>query len=530
MKRFISLVLAVFALSGMLLSLASCHGNTDVIPEFEVPKSFDESKEYEISFWAKCDTNIRQTNVYKKAIEDFQKLYPNIKVKLKIYTDYQRIYNDVITNIHTSTTPNVCITYPDHIATYMQGESVVVPLEQLISDPQYGLGGSAVKFDSVEKESIISKFFDEGIVGGKQMALPFVRSTEVVYLNKTYIEKLGFTIPEKLTWDFVFKVSRAATAKNDDGTYKVNGQTVMIPFIYKSTDNMMIQMLAQLGAGYSTENGEIHIFNEDTERILYMIEESAALGAFSTFKISSYPGDFLNQGQCIFAIDSTAGSEWMGSDAPLADVDETQFVDFEIGVYPLPQFDTESEPKMISQGPSVCIFNKENPNEVLASWLFAQYLLTDEIQIAYAQTEGYIPVTKTAQSSPEYLDYLSRAGELDSDGSNYLYYPVKIKATEILLNNIDNTFVTPVFSGSASLRNAAGQMIEDVAWAGKTNKTVDDEYIQGLYGKMKSLYHLEKVALGDFPAGSIVLLASIGTIWVAMGTILIVKKVKKRKK
>ena len=101
--------------------------------------------------------------------------------------------------------------------------------------------------------------------------------------------------------------------------------------------------------------------------------------------------------------------------------------------------------------------------------------------------------------------------------------------TEILLNNIDNTFVTPVFSGSASLRNAAGQMIEDVAWAGKTNKTVDNEYIQGLYGKMKSLYHLEKVALGDFPAGSIVLLASIGTIWVAMGTILIVKKVKKRK-
>ena len=36
---------------------------------------------------------------------------------------------------------------------------------------------------------------------------------------------------------------------------------------------------------------------------------------------------------------------------------------------------------MISQGPSVCIFNKDDPQEVLASWLFAQFLLTDEVQI-----------------------------------------------------------------------------------------------------------------------------------------------------
>ena len=32
-------------------------------------------------------------------------------------------------------------------------------------------------------------------------------------------------------------------SKNPDGTYKVNGQKTLIPFIYKSTDNMMIQML-----------------------------------------------------------------------------------------------------------------------------------------------------------------------------------------------------------------------------------------------------------------------------------------------
>ena len=50
-------------------------------------------------------------------------------MNLRLYTDYGDIYNDVITNISTGTTPNVCITYPDHIATYLTGDNVVVPLD-----------------------------------------------------------------------------------------------------------------------------------------------------------------------------------------------------------------------------------------------------------------------------------------------------------------------------------------------------------------------------------------------------------------
>ena len=96
----------------------------------------------------------------------------------------------------------------------------------------------------------------------------------------------------------------------------------------------------------------------------------------------------------------------MGPEAPLIDIPEEELVDFEIAVRTVPQFDTE-HPKMISQGPSVCIFNKADPQEVLASWLFAQYLLTNEVQIAYACTEGYVPVTLKAQQSEQYQDYLS---------------------------------------------------------------------------------------------------------------------------
>ncbi len=509
-----------------------CHGSKG-LNEFRVPEEFDTSAEYEITFWAKNDTNKNQTRIYSQAIEDFEALYPNIKVNLRLYTDYGKIYNDVITNISTMTTPNVCITYPDHIATYKTGNNVVAELDALISDEKYGLGGSGLSFESPSKEEIIPQFLNECSLDGHIYALPFMRSTEACYVNKTYLEAMGYTLPECLTWDFVWEVSEAAMAKDEDGMFLVNGQKVMIPFIYKSTDNMMIQLLRQKRAGYSTPEGEILLFNDTTKQLLLTIAKHAKNGAFSTFKISSYPGNFLNAGQCIFAVDSTAGSTWMGYNAPLSDICSDKLVEFETAVLPVPQFDPDNM-QMISQGPSICIFNKEDPQEVLASWLFAQFLLTNGVQTAYSQTEGYIPVTSVAQDSEEYTDYLSRGGE-----DNTEHYDVKIKAAKLLINNTGNTFITPVFNGSASLRDAAGQLIENTVKSVRRKETVDEKYIDALFDDVASLYRLDSLAgragsavLSDntgkpLPKASAVLLASLAVVWLMMAVYAVFKAIKR---
>ena len=530
MRKSISLMIILSVLLS-LFSLYGCHGNA-YREKFEIPESFDENKKIEISFWAKNDTNLTQVAIYNKAIEDFEKIYPNIDVNLELYTDYGRIYEDVIRNISTNTTPNVCITYPDHIATYMQADNVVVPLDSLIEDKKYGLGGSEIKFDSPTKTEIIPEFFDECFIDGNYYALPFLRSTEACYINKTFVEKLGYTIPSTLTWEFIWEVSEAALEKEADGkTFKVNGQKTLIPFIYKSTDNMMIQILEQKESGYSTPQGDVLIFNDDTKDLLIEISEHAETKAFSTFKVSSYPANFLNRGQCIFAIDSTAGASWMGSNAPNMDIKDSEIVKFETVVKTIPQYNAKN-PKMISQGPSVCLFNKEDPDEVLASWIFLQYLLTNDVQISYAQTEGYLPVTSKAHNSTEYKDYLSRSGE-----NNELYYSIKLDATKLVLDNIDNTFVTPVFNGSASLRNAAGQLIEETVKAARRKKTVDDEFIASLYDEMTSLYKLNEinrdpstiVKYKSMPKASVVLLISIGATWIGIGSYFAYQIVKKRK-
>ena len=310
---------------------------------------------------------------------------------------------------------------------------------------------------------------------------------------------------------------------------------------------MMITMLKQLNAPYSTARGEVLIFNDTTSGLLKEIYTHAKSRAFSTFAISNYPGNFLNAGQCIFAIDSTAGATWMGSNAPMLDIHEEQVVPFTTLVRPIPQFDTENDPIMISQGPSICVFNKDDPQEVLASWLFAQYMLTNKVQLSYAETEGYLPVTLKAQQSEEYKDYLSRKGE-----NNQEYYDIKIEASELLMNHLDDTFVTPVFNGSASLRSAAGQLIENVCKSARRKEEMSDEYIEKQFHEVSSLYRLDqiKVAAGDsdaadaanetetqetsgwndLPAESKALLIILPCIWIVIGVIGLIRSKKTKQK
>ena len=523
--KIIKKFLIIFMMAAMLPLLSACHGSQQRTG-FTVPASFDDQTPVELIFWAKNDTNKVQTVVYQKAIDDFHALYPNITVTMRLYTDYSRIYNDVITNISTDTTPNICITYPDHIATYITGSNVVTPLDELMADSRFGLGGSEVRFDAPTAAEIVPEFLEEGKINGVTYAMPYMRSTEAVYINKTYVEKLGYEVPDILTWDYIWEVSEAAMAKDESGVFTLNGQNVMIPFIYKSTDNMMISMLRQLDAPYSNENGEILIFNDTTKALLEEIYVHAKSRAFSTFGISSYPGNFLNAGQCLFALDSTAGATWMGSDAPLMDIHSNQVVQFETVVRPIPQFDPE-HPKMISQGPSVCVFTKENDQEVLASWLFVQYLLSNDIQTAYAETEGYVPVTIKAQESAQYKDYLARSGE-----DNQEHYSIKIDASRLLMNHTSDTFTTPVFNGSASLRSAAGQMIENTCKSARRKEEMSDGYIQKLYEDITSLYRLDQIdgnqATRHIPRVSVVLLCVLGAFWILIGITRLIRALKRK--
>lgn len=221
----------------------------------------------------------------------------------------------------------------------------------------------------------------------------------------------------------------------------------------------------------------------------------------------------------------------MGSNAPHSDIASDKVVKFETVVRPIPQADV-NDLKMMSQGPSICIFNKTDPGEVMASWLFAQFLLTDGVQLDYAKTEGYVPVTSKARETDEYESYLSKRDENSEE-----YYSVKIDATGLLLENTEHTFVTPVFNGSASLRDAAGAMVEDVVKTVKRKQTVDDDYFTELFEEMSSLYRLyerpdgstDHEISGELPIQSKLLITGFIVIWILIIAYVLADHFRRRK-
>ena len=117
---------------------------------------------------------------------------------------------------------------------------------------------------------------------------------------------------------------------------------------------------------------------------------------------------------------------------------------------------------------------------------------------------------------------------------------MKIKASELLLNNIEHTFVTPVFNGSATLRDAAGQMIVNVTKSIRRKEEVDEQYMEELFDDMTSLYRLDQIGsggsvaggkaeLGELPQTSVILLSVLAAVWSLILLYILTEVMKKRK-
>ena len=446
----------------MIISLASCHGRMGM-PNFVCPYEFDDSQDYTITFWAKNDSNPTQRRIYEKAISDFEAIYPNIHVEISHYASYPEIYEAVIQNIGTNTTPNVAICYPDHVATYLEDKTRIVELDELINNPQYGLGGNKLLFESPSISEFVLEYLMEGYIKmdgiEKLYSLPFMRSTECLYVNKTWLIDHGFEIPENniFSWDYIWEICRKAYEIDKD----------MIPLIYKSSDNFFIELAYQNNYGYTDADGNILFSNDDNKKMVQNLNDLYKENLFVTWQNTGlYPGDKFNKGETIFGIDSSAGSTWIGPSSPLGAAGNK---DFEVLVTTIPQVDVNN-PLVISQGPSLCLFNKENPQEVLASWIFLQFLLTNDTQVNYAKTEGYSPVTTNAINSKEFQDFLN------SDDT----YSVQRDAILNVIEYKSKTFITPAFNSSTLVREAVGEIIDKATISKKREIDIETLFNQAL--------------------------------------------------
>ncbi|MDE7385103.1 MAG: extracellular solute-binding protein [Anaeroplasmataceae bacterium] len=431
--------------AGLALTVASCGGNRTanyVVPE----EGFDTSKQMEIKFYHTMGDSL-QTEL-ATAIEAFHKDYPNVTVAPTQVGGYDDVRNQIVQQIPQNLEPHIAYCYPDHVALYNKAKAAI-QLDNLINDSKYG-------FTKEQLNDFIPGYYEEGkqFGDGFMYTLPFSKSTEVLYYNKTEFEKNGWEVPT--TWQEMMTLCENIKLLKEGDTEKYPN---VIPLGIDSEANLFITLCEQTGSKYTSATGNHYLF--DNQKNWDMVEQFKTwhqAGLFTTQKIlDSYTSSLFtatdkSKPYSFMSIGSTGGASHQ---YPTGDA-------FEVGVAPIPVWEG-GKLKVISQGPSLCLFNKADPQEVLASWIFVKdYLLTADFQAQFSYASGYNPVIKSAANGTlygqgeagadiKYQEWLDKGVGTSSKG--LIALTAKLSSTLA-----DNYYTSPAFVGSSTARDQVGSL------------------------------------------------------------------------
>ncbi len=438
-RRLIALLLTVVMALG-LVACGSGSGTTAGGANFEVPEGGYDGSEVTITFYHTMGQNLR--DVLDAYIVEFNKLYPNIHINSTQVGNYDDVRDQISTEISVGNQPNIAYCYPDHVALYNLAGAVTV-LDNLINSEVVVTradGTTEILGLTAEQQAdFIQGYYAEGKEFGddKMYTLPLSKSTEVLYYNKTFFEEHNLTVPS--TWDELKAL--CAQIKAIDPT--------SIPLGYDSEANWFITMCEQYGSPYTSATGDHFLFdNEQNRAFIKEFNDWYQKGYITTQTLlNGYTSGLFT------AKEGTRSYMSIGSSAG-ATHQRPAMVDgaypFEVGIATIPQVDANNK-KVISQGPSLCIFQKSNPQEVLASWLFVKYLTTTvEFQAEFSMACGYVPVLKSVGENPIYAEYLDNA-----DGGAY----ISALAAKVCLEQEEAYYTSPAFNGSSTARDEVGKLL-----------------------------------------------------------------------
>lgn len=417
-------------------------------------------------------------------VDTFKEIEPNVEINLEdgwVSGNYDTIHSQTISDIGTGEYGDLVVCYPDHVADYID-YGKAVKLDEYMDNADYG-------WTAKEKKDVVPGFLAEGqtlqIEG--TYCLPFSKSTEAMFYNETrlfdselvsFLATKGISMNkqyiENLTWDELFNNLCPAFAEYDlahpDAPLTVQKEGSMNSYVgYDSDANLFITLAEQYGYGYTSLDElrlpQLNFNNENMKNLMKTFANASAKGYLRSPAVigKSYSSNYFKERNVLFSIGSTAGVKNQVSG------------EFEVGVARVPQKDVD-DPKLISQGPSVCILNHGDKDRVLASWLFYKHLTNTTNTAKWAITVGYLPVRSSAYTTEAYNEYCELNGK-----------PAMSEELLTALNAIYSSsttnwvFTTPAFKGSSQARTEVGSLMATMLKDAMEGKTIDDAYLTAAF-------------------------------------------------
>jgi multiple sugar transport system substrate-binding protein len=295
-----------------------------------------------------------------------------------------------------------------------------------------------------------------------------------LYYSKTFFEENNLKVPT--TWDEMEEVIKQIK--------EIDQSPKCIPLGYDSEANWFITMTEQLGTPYtSPKAGEKFLFDVEANhkfvqrlrmwyQLGYLMTEETNGGTYTSSLFTQTNPEEKHAYMCI---GSSAGASYQ-IPAPYTDENNNVAYPFEVGVAMPPQINKEN-PRVISQGPSLCMFKKANKQEMAATWLFMKFLTTNlGLQANFSSSSGYAPVIKNLdQKVPSYAADLALA-----DGGKNL----QTTCVKQCVAQENAMFVSPAFLGSSGARDQVGVLMQNCFVNSPANGQSEEAFISAEFKKI----------------------------------------------
>ena len=189
------LALGLVFMSAAMVGCGSKGNDTssaDIVTEIKEP--------VEITFWHAMNGDLEKS--LTSLTEKFMAENPNIKVTLQNQSSYKDLQQKITATVASpKDLPTMTQAYPDWMFNPIK--------DNLVTDLTPYIENETLKFDNYE--DILPSFREAAKIDGKIYGMPFNKSTEVLWYNKTLLDELGLKAPT--TYDELVQVAKTIKEK-----------------------------------------------------------------------------------------------------------------------------------------------------------------------------------------------------------------------------------------------------------------------------------------------------------------------------
>ena len=338
------------------------------------PSKYEVTEPITITWWHALESQ------YDELVADVVKKFNATQKLITVEAQYIGSYKDIneaLVAAHAAGTglPAVAVANTDYVASY--GDS------GLYEDLDPYIAGTDYDVDDFSAGLLLSSQYK-----GKQVALPFLHSTQVIYYNKTMADANGWKIPEKIE-DFTPFLAEVHSKKGIYGT------------VVPGWDQWYFETL------YLNEGVQIITGDNDCD-----LNGDAALGVTKMIK------DWCDAGDAYFAsgTDASATMRQNFYDQKTFSVMHTSSLynnyvskcpDFEVGMAWYPAATTGDKNSEVG-GCVLGIPSKNDQATKNAAWQFLQFLCGKEVNMEWAEGTGYLPTRNSVLDTEEGKKFLEK--------------------------------------------------------------------------------------------------------------------------